>query len=307
MDVRLILEAIKSYWNNQKEDRDPSHIGMSSLGHCGRQLAYKHHQVKGSDLDWRAKVIFDDGDMHHTQIRKAISEGLIMNKSCYGLFGEEEEVNLGQLSGHIDGALIHDSTNCNNTQHKDMLLEVKSMNDRGFTEFRRKRTLSFEYRAQVSAYLRAAALGYAYIIVKNKNNGDMDSMVYEGEDVLLDHRLDVLGNVLASEKPEDIRREYHADEAGELDWQCNYCPFVMLCWRHEGVVEVGAKKFKLVNKSVPQKLSDVTKIVTSNADITSNVTEKSIGTGVATVTNEVSEVKDNSVKNKRQRRKRRKG
>ena len=262
----MILEAIKSYWNYQKEDRPANHIGMSSLGHCGRQLAYKHHQVKGADLDWRSRVIFDDGDMHHTQIRKAISEGLVLNKSCYGLYGEEEEVNLGVLSGHIDGALIHDSTNCTNGQHKDMLLEVKSMNERGFSEFRRTRKLSFEYRAQVSAYLRASAMGHAYILVKNKNNGDMDYLIYEGEDELLDHRLSVLSDVLASTVPEDIRREYHADEGGELEWQCNYCPFVMLCWRHEGVVEVGNKKFKLKNNLAIQKASDVTEIVTTETE-----------------------------------------
>jgi len=247
----VIFDAIKAYWDYQKSDRPAGHIGMSGIGHCARQMAYQHHQVEGSPLEWRSKVIFDDGDMHHDQLRKALREGLVLTKSCYGLYGEEEEVCLGVLKGHIDGMLAHETEKCDNSQHKDMLLEIKSMNERGFAELKRTKTLSFEYRAQVSAYLRASGLGHALILVKNKNTGDMFTLIYEGEDELLDNRLNVLSEVLRSEAPEDLRREYHPEKDGDLDWHCNYCPFVMMCWRHEGVIQKGSHYFTIGQKTLP--------------------------------------------------------
>lgn len=299
----MIFDAIKAYWEDQKEDRAPDHIGMSAIGHCGRQLAYKFHGIPGIPLDWRTKVIFDDGDMHHEQLRRAIADGLVLTNSCYSLCGEEDEVTLGVLRGHVDGILVHDKEACQNSMHHDMLLEVKSMNDRSFNELKKTNKLSFEYRAQVSAYLRAGSLGRAYILAKNKNNGDIYCVVYEGEDDLLDNRLTVLGDVLASTTAEDIRREYHAKASGDLEWQCNYCPFVKLCWRHEGVVELSPRKYKLVDNLRPP----VTKSVISNTDASSKGTEKVVGTEVATVTNVVSEIHENSVENKRKKRKGRKG
>lgn len=275
----MILQAIKAYWDDQRKDRPAGHIGMSAIGHCARQLAYSHHQMVGMPLEWRSKVIFDDGDLHHTQIRKALREGLVLNKSCYQLYGEEETVNLGELTGHIDGVLVHESEKCDNQSHKDMLLEVKSMNDRGFSEVRRAgKLLSFEYRAQVSAYLRAMALSHAIILIKNKNNGDMQTVIYEGEDVLLDDRLDKLSDVLKSATPEDILREYHADEDGKLPWQCNYCPYVFLCWRHEGVTQHGSHFYKIGQQST----LEVPKIVMPYAPPPSGEGDKTNGTEVAT-------------------------
>ena len=277
MESRLIIEAIQKYWDSQASDRAPGHIGMSALGHCGRQLAYMHHQIQGNPLDWRAKVIFNDGHMHHDQIRKAIREGLVLNDSCYSLLSEEEEVNIGVLTGHIDGMLWHDDAACASKEHKTMLLEVKSMNDRGFQELKRTNKLSFEYRAQVSGYLRASQVGLAYILVKNKNTGELYHLIYEGEDVFLDSRLDVLGEAINSTYPEEVRREYQADADGKFDWQCNYCPFIRLCWRHEGIVEeTGPKKYKLVR----QNRADVTKTVTSDLKTTAE-SEKTIGTELA--------------------------
>ena len=244
------LEAIKEYWDYQKSDRPEGHIGMSLIGHCGRQLGYVHHKVPGLQLDWRAKIIFDDGNLHHTQIRKALREGLVLKDSCYSLVKEEETVALGSLKGHIDGILQHDHIKCKGGDHQTMLLEVKSMNDRGFQELKRTGVLQKEYGSQTSAYLRATGLRTACILAKNKNSGEMLRLYYTIDDVLLDERIGVLFSVGASDDPEAVPREYGPDARGRLPWQCNYCPFVNLCWRHEGVKNVGPHKYELVTKTV---------------------------------------------------------
>lgn len=247
------LEAIKTFWDYKPADRPPGHIGMSGIGHCKRQLAYVKHEIKGTELDWRAKIIFDDGNLHHSQIRQALREGLVILNSCYTLVREEEEVKLGQLTGHIDGVLKHDNLKCQDDDHRTMLLEVKSMNDRGFQELKRTGELSKEYESQVSAYLRATGYKTACVLAKNKNSGEMLRLYIDCNDVLLDERLSALQEVYESAEAEDVKREYDSDEEGNLPWQCNYCPFVNLCWRHEGVFQEGTKKYKLLTKIVEQE------------------------------------------------------
>lgn len=114
------------------DKRDPSHITMSSLGHCARQLAYRYHGVEGKPLSWRTMMVFKDGDTAHTQLRAMIVEGLTGSQSCYELIEQEKEVNYQGIIGHVDGILGHKDQMCSNANHRPLLLEVKSMNDRGF-------------------------------------------------------------------------------------------------------------------------------------------------------------------------------
>ncbi len=181
----MILNAIKSYWDSQKNDRPAGHIGMSAIGMCSRRLAYMHHEIPGIPLDWRAKIIFDIGNLYHKQLRKVLADGLTMTQPCTALIREEEEVRLGILTGHIDGVLAHDP-HCENEGHKSTLLEVKSMNERGFTELKKTGELSKDYRAQTSAYLRSTGYASATMLIANKNTGDMLSMQYSGNSELLD-------------------------------------------------------------------------------------------------------------------------
>lgn len=260
----MILKAIKEYWEYQKSDRPPGTIGMSQIGHCARQLAYVKHLTFSEPHDWRAKIIFDDGNRHHDQIRLAIREGLIQQGSCYSLTGEECEVNIGELKGHVDGILFHDDDKCVGRGHETMLLEVKSMNERGFAQFQKERKLPYEYECQVSAYLRASGYDRAHIVIKNKNTGQMDEMVYVENVMLLDSRLEVLEDVYNSTTPEDVSRDWtYNEKTGNLPWQCGYCPFVALCWRHEGAKEYERHKWR-VPTSYAKNVDTLRKLVTES-------------------------------------------
>ncbi len=237
--------VIRAQLEKKVDARDPSTISMSSLGHCVRSLAYRHHHVEGRPLTWRSMMIFDDGNRAHEQIRSNLFLGLAGSTSlCHQLVEEEAEVELEGVVGHVDGILRHDKK-CPFTgpYHKDLLLEVKSMNDRAFREVVKIKELGFEYRCQVSGYLAAAKMEHAVIICKNKNTGEMAEFFYEVEEELVMERLQKLDSLHITEGPEDVEREYGPTKSGNLPWQCNYCPFVSICWRDFGVVEKKEKKW----------------------------------------------------------------
>ncbi len=246
IETDFIVSDIKKMLENTVDDRDPSNITMSSLGHCARQLAYRFFEIPGRPLPWRSYMVFEDGDMAHEQLRKMIVAVLNDNRlSCYELNGQEDAVAYEGIPGHIDGYLKHDGVKCQNPEHCDMLLEVKSMNDRAFTELKKTKQTGFEYRCQVSGYLAALGLKKALILGKNKNNGDIKAYIYEREDNILKERVAVVEAICLAKEAEEVNREYSPNSRGNLPWQCGYCPFVQVCWRDFSLVEKKENKWQI--------------------------------------------------------------
>ncbi len=245
-ETSYFTNQIKAGLEKQIDDRDPTTVSMSSIGHCARQLAYRIHGIDGAPLSWRARMIFDDGHMAHDQIRFMLAEALGESKSCFALVKEEMDVDFSGVGGHIDGILEH-SEACKETgeDHVSMLLEVKSMNDRAFAELKKNQELPWEYRCQVSGYLAATGLNHAIILAKNKNTGDLAEYRYTIERDLLVNRMMVIDALIKSEDPEQVARDYQPNNRGNLPWQCNYCPFVKLCWRDFELEEKKGRKFSI--------------------------------------------------------------
>ena len=243
----LVEPAIKAQLADELVKKESTHISMSSLGHCARQLSYRANGIEGAGLDWRSMMVFDDGHMHHDQLRGLIEAGLkkVNSSSCFKLTSQEKEVEYNGVLGHIDGMLEHSNLLCVNPDHHSMLLEVKSMNDRGFSELVKTETVGFEYACQVSGYLAALGLTEALILAKNKNTGEIAEFIYQRDDGMLQKRFDVIDKILEAKDAEEVEREYGPNKHGNLPWQCGYCPYVNLCWREHGITEIKPKKFKV--------------------------------------------------------------
>lgn len=101
------------------------------------------------------------------------------------------------------------------------------------------------YRAQVSAYLKATGLKDAVVLVKNKDTSDLREQVLTCDEKLLDERLRKLDEVLDSDTPDKVQREYGPDEDGALPWQCSYCSFVKTCWKDYQPIQEAEHKWIL--------------------------------------------------------------
>lgn len=226
--------VIKGYLESLPEDRDPTVISISSLGHCARRLAYRKHGVKGKPLTWRQKAIFDDGNRGHDQLRGWLRKGLIKKRSCYRLRDEEKEVTLGPLKGHVDGVLRH-NPKCQKEGHGDRLLEVKTMHPFAYRLFENDGDIDFGYRAQIAGYQAALDLPVAVVLGKDKAEAQISIVEVPLDHELVIERLGIIDTVLKSTAPGDIEREYKPDESKRLPWQCKTCQFVETCWAEEGL------------------------------------------------------------------------
>ena len=230
----MLIEAIKAHLESLPPDRDPTSLGMSALGHCVKQNAYRYNGVPGAALGWKALSIFDDGHITHRHLRKWIALGLKKRKDCYRLVKREGVVELSPWVGHVDGYLKH-RRGCKNPKQHDMLLEVKSMNPWAFKRTVESGTLEMEYASKLSGYRRGAGFDTALVLIKDKGNGNLYEFIYTINNALLDERLEKHVPVFDGVPPEHISREYSPDKQGKLPWQCGYCPWVEPCWKDYGL------------------------------------------------------------------------
>jgi hypothetical protein len=157
---------------------------------------------------------------------------------------QEQTVQNAEMTGHIDGLLRH-RPSCKNTGHGDELLEVKTVNRLGFERVT-KGDIGQHYLDQSYGYLKALNLRTVRFIFKNKDTSELFETTRELDEPRLEQRLAVVALVKASAGPEEIGREHESKKGGYLPWQCNYCPFVRICWRSEGVHEVARFVYKIV-------------------------------------------------------------
>ena len=124
-----VVTRIKKHLESLPPDRDESIISMSSIGHCGRQLAYRHHKVDPTPYTYSTQAAFQFGRMYHDVVRGWLKKALV--GSTHRLTDMEKDVLLqvwhgdGQhkdVCGHIDGILRG-----RNKGHDHYLLEVKIM------------------------------------------------------------------------------------------------------------------------------------------------------------------------------------
>mgnify|MGYP003147300572 CR=1 FL=1 len=241
-------------------------ISLSSAGRCQRASAYA---ILGADQlvwGWRQKVSLEDGNYTHTQVRKYLKSAL--KGTHFSLDDQEMPVYLNvsgwKIAGHVDGIITR---LCDCVEHKELprkvVLEVKSTGQYGYYKSLKKGGISIEYRSQATAYMMGAGVTDTLFMFKNKNNGEIAFVHYKLDDTLAKSIDDRYRNVKLFKEGfrqiDDMTREYGPNKKGQLPFQCNYCPFVLKCWKEfkPGRSEPGKAVYQLdaFDKEYPEIVS----------------------------------------------------
>ncbi len=141
------------------------YLGMSSLGHsCSRYLWYTFRWYYIEELSKRQIRLFNRG---HAEEKVIISELEGIGIKCHS-FQLEAESAFGFCKGHNDG-MCENVPEAPKTLH---LLEIKTMNDKNFTDLVKKKLKLSKptYWAQVHIYMRVFKVTRALFIAANKND-----------------------------------------------------------------------------------------------------------------------------------------
>lgn len=211
---KFLLEQIKKQPNR-------SYLGGSVLGkECDRELWYTYHQPV-LNQDARIERIFHVGHLLESYV---IS---LLKHSGYQVFhtNEEDDSQFGfkdeEIAGHIDGVIM-----LNNTPH---LLEVKSANDKRFSEMQKKGIEISDpvYFGQVQVYMRKMDLEVALFVAINKNNCSLYFEVISLNKMYADNLIS-RGKAIARMKSEPDRK-YKT----KAFFKCKFCSYIEKCWERD--------------------------------------------------------------------------
>jgi hypothetical protein len=193
---------------------------MSSSGYCIKRLSAARLGLTATPTPEWVQQSAEEGNWHEIRVKQELrGEG-------YVVYSDQDELKLVQptydLIGHIDGKVEDLNGNI-------LLLEVKSMSQFQYDKWMRGGFTAFpQYAAQLACYFAGTNLDTCLYVVKNRNNGQRDTLhITKDSNALFD-----LEPILAKL---DIVEEFAlTGELCEAEYivgndECNFCEYKHLC------------------------------------------------------------------------------
>jgi len=246
----LIAELNKHLIQENKDNERPSkHIHPSSFGGCLRKTAYSHYGIEKKPLDVRILRIFGNGDGVHERIQSCCeaAEGVEVIGIEVPVFNEEY-----QIKGYVDGII--------GLQNEHYVLEIKSKNSKGFTQYLDKPDKNHIVQANIYLWMiedimqeaqgkkeeelnesEAILLKMpqppqkAILLYENKDSQDQKEFILNKDEKVIEwvqKRAKKFWEIIESQKLPS--RPYDVEEvikSNRLPLECRYmCDYAEICW-----------------------------------------------------------------------------
>lgn len=219
-----VADLIKRAYDNEKQDEKPrSYIGASIIGNsCEAMIGFSLRGFPNTDIDGQLRRIFRDGhriendvvaDMKKAKIEVMEKDPMNNRQWAFHSYG-------GHAVGHADGIIEA-------PDGSSWLLEIKSMNDRKFNEFKKNgvKASHRNYFSQMQFMMGMAQFEKGVLVVYNKNNSEYHSEIIEYDEFYYQSLRQKVENVL------DDRAEQISDDPS--DWRCRGCFKREVCWENK--------------------------------------------------------------------------
>lgn len=226
------------------ETRDgPTGLRGSHPGPCARKMAYGFHEFPVSkDLDSRTKITFLTGDLLELVAVAIIKLSGIGTRATILDGGQEDayfDVGNGlMIPCHGDGIILAQP----GITDEEVLLEIKSVNDRGFKyNWMKLQDVGYQYMLQHQVYLEAYGLKRGLFFAINKNTGHFCEIETEYNPELVEIARNNY-TLAGFSDPDNLPPRFEdgkdygrvVDKSGvktdRLAWGCMYCSFNTHCW-----------------------------------------------------------------------------
>lgn len=222
--------------------RPPGRLSPSSMGGCQRLAAFKFVGVRGRRrVDPDSELIFDDGNWRHHKWQATFKDmELVLGRDKFRVLGIEEVVEIPEL--YISGSLDVVVAIYRNGHWEKWVIDIKGINDAGFTYVHNNRAPKEEHVRQLTTYEKARKVVRGLLWYENKNNqltmGHVVRLDGEVWAEVEDWTSEVLDHLQAKRVP-----PMHPDcQAGTYLWE--RCPYKPLCYGNATPVQIRRKAYK---------------------------------------------------------------
>ena len=221
---RVMADVLREQLSPREDNRK---LRLSAIGKPDRQLHHKYNGVQGEELRGNTYIKFLYGHLVEAMLLA------IVRCSGHSVTGEQKEVQVGGVKGHIDGYI------------DGVLMDVKSCSSYGFKKFQRG-TLHeddpFGYIPQLRSYAHAEGQSTYGWLAMDKQNGTLAWLQYDEDhegtayeeaiDWDVEQRVADVKLVVVGSLPEPCYDPIPDGKSGnmKLPSGCAYCDYKHTCY-----------------------------------------------------------------------------
>ena len=234
----IVYEAIAK----KNEEESKKHTGgkfyPSSVGNCQRNIVYKMSGYPAPPIEPRSLLIMDNGTKFHDRMEELLGACGIMIAPELSIVSKELNIS-GRSDAIVKNFMPHETNEDivtlkdpeNNVVYEGpesevLIIELKSINQRGFDWLIKKNEHKEEHELQLQLYMYLTGIKQGCLLYENKNKQELAEfhIKYDQEkvDYILNKIKTVNEHVAAGTLPP---REYV-----KTDFQCRYCDYADICW-----------------------------------------------------------------------------
>jgi CRISPR/Cas system-associated exonuclease Cas4 (RecB family) len=236
--IGIINEKIVESNKAERANHKPGKFYPSSVGKCLRAIVYQMLGYEGREPDAKGLSIMDNGTYFHERMESNIRKTDIFVASELPL--KNEQLN---ISGRLDLVIKNFSPHTPDDKivklinHKSetvyegpsndvMIVELKSINEKGFTYLKGKGEPKEEHVQQIQLYMYMTGIHSGILLYENKNTQEMmDFYVEYNEEVVQEVVIKIMKAKQYKERTIIPPRDY-----AKSSMQCTYCDFKNVCW-----------------------------------------------------------------------------
>lgn len=213
----------------------------SSVGKCLKAIVYQMNGVQAGQIEPRALSIMSNGTAFHDRMEHTIKQAGIMVASELPLKNPELLIS-GRLDLIIknfedhkpnkniiklasdDGTVVYEGPS-----NDVLIVELKSINDKGFQYLQKKNEPKEEHVQQLQLYMHMTGIHRGLLLYENKNDQTLMDFWVDYDKYIADAvMLKIKKAAYYYKNGKYPNRDYQKDS-----FQCKYCNYRSICWQEE--------------------------------------------------------------------------
>ena len=208
--------------------RPGKRLSPSSIGGCERAAVFQFAGIRGAKkINPDTELIFENGDWFHHKWQALFQDmELVLGSDVIEVLGIEEAMRIEDLfiAGHLD---IRIKVKLDG-KVREVVVDVKSINDRGFKEITANAAPNPKHEEQVTTYAIGKGVKYACLLYENKDTNQVAFYVFKVRKKVWDQVETWCRSVLDQLEAKKLPPKHPDCQKGNFNYE--RCPHRALCF-----------------------------------------------------------------------------
>ena len=241
-EMNELINIIHENMLKLNEEESKKHSGgkfyPSSVGMCSRKVVYQMSGYPRPPMDGRVLLILENGTTFHERMENVMEKAGILIAPELSIKSQELNIS-GRSDAIIKNHLPHEVSDeivkladpegkvvYEGPESEILIVELKSINKRGFDWLTKKNEHKEEHELQLQLYMYLTGIKQGILLYECKDNQSLAEFYIKYDQQKVDYIVNKIKNINKHVEEGTLpQREYV-----KTDFQCRYCDYADICW-----------------------------------------------------------------------------